>query len=121
MRLPPSQGVASARLRKELDCSCLHCAHRHGDVAVAGDEDDRHVIPIGDDTPLQIEPVEIRKCNVKYQATRTKDPWVREEFPCGREDFRLPAGAEDKGFQGVSRRDVGVDREHDRSHVRHSG
>jgi len=40
---------------------------------VTGDEDDRHVGPIGGDTLLQVETIEVRKTNVQYQAARSKN------------------------------------------------
>ena len=46
------------------------------DVAVARDEDDRHIDSIRSDTLLQVETVEIRKNNVKDKTTRGEDAWT---------------------------------------------
>ena len=55
------QHVVAEWLRQELDRPRLHCPDRHRHVAVPGDEDDRHVDPIGSDALLQIETVEARE------------------------------------------------------------
>jgi len=40
---------------------------------------------------LQIEPIEVRKADVKDQATRGINSWACAEFLCGRECLWLPA------------------------------
>jgi len=42
------QHVILKGLCEELDRACLHRTYGHGHVAVAGDEDDRHVEPFGE-------------------------------------------------------------------------
>src|SRR5580704_6180592 len=113
------QHVVPEWLRQELDSSCLHGLDRRRHVAVARDEDNRHVKPIDSDALLQIETIEVRKSNVKYQATRNKDSWASEEFFCGRECLRLPACEANQRFQRFAHRDVVVDNEHYWCRVRH--
>ena len=72
-RMALKQHVIVEWLRQELDRSRLHGLDRHRHVAVARDEDDRHVNPIGGDALLQFETIEVRKINVKYQAARNED------------------------------------------------
>ena len=121
MALPDGaqQHVVAEWLRQELDRSRLHGLDRHRHVAVARDEDDRHVSPIDGDALLQVETVEARKRNVKHQAARNKGSWAGEEFLCGRECLRLPAFAADQQFQRFAHRDVVVNNEHDWCGVRH--
>ena len=113
------QHLVAEWLGQELDRSRLHGLDRHRHVAVTGDEDDRHVNPIGGDALLQIETVEVRKSNVKHQAARSKDSWAGQEFLRGRECLRLPACAADQQFQRFAHRDVVVNNEHDWRGVRH--
>jgi hypothetical protein len=113
------QHLVAEWLGQELDRSRLHGLDRHRHVAVARDEDDGHVDPIGSDAFLQIETIEVRKRNVKYQAARGKESWAGEEFLCGGESLRLPACAADQQFQRFAHRDVVVNNEHDWCSVRH--
>jgi hypothetical protein len=52
------QHVIIEWLRQEFDSPRLHGLDRHGHVAVARDEDDRHVRPFDGDALLQIETIE---------------------------------------------------------------
>ena len=56
-------------LGQELDGSRLHRLNGHGYIAVAGDEDDRHVGALRE-LPLQLEAVEARQADIKQQTTR---------------------------------------------------
>ena len=89
------QHVVAEWLRQELDSSRLHSLDCHGHVTVTRDENDRHVNSIDGDALLQIETIEVRKTNVKYEAARSNDSWTGEEFLRGREGLRLPASAAD--------------------------
>src|SRR5258708_7404626 len=112
------QHVVVDWLRQELDSSRLHGLDCHRNVAITSDEDDWHINPI-DDELLQIETIEVRKRNVKYQAARNKDSWAGEEFLCGRECLWLPACGADQQFQRLAHRDAVVNHEHDWCGVRH--
>ena len=69
-------------------------SHAHGHVAMAGDEDDRHVRPVGE-LLLQLETVEPGQRHVEHQAARNGGARTGEEFLRGRECFRLPPCATD--------------------------
>jgi hypothetical protein len=68
------QNVGAEWLRQEFDSSRPHGPDRHHCIAATRDEDNRHVNSIDSQVLLQIEPVEVRKTNIKYQATRSRDP-----------------------------------------------
>src|SRR2546423_1572684 len=108
----PQQHLVVERLRQELGGPRLHSPHRHRDVAVARDKDDRHVSSVGDEL-LQIETIKVRKRNVKYQAAWGKDSWTGEEFLCGGERLGLPAREADQQFQRFAYRNVIVNNEND--------
>jgi hypothetical protein len=48
------QCVIIEGLRQELDCPRLHGPDCRGYIAVASDEDDRHIRPFGGDKPLEV-------------------------------------------------------------------
>src|SRR5262249_50506380 len=83
---------------QELDGSRLHRLDCHRNIAVTRYEDDRRIRSI-DNALLDVEPIEVWKGHIQYQAARNIGAWAREEFLCGREDFRLPACAADQQFQ----------------------
>src|SRR5208283_6065733 len=83
-------------------------------IGVPRDEDDGHVNSIGSDAHLQIEAIEVRKLNVKYQATRGEDSGTSQELLCGSECFHLAACALDQQFERFSDRDIVIHNEHDR-------
>src|SRR5438132_492022 len=113
------QHIIAEWLRQELDSARLHGLDGHRYVTVTRNKDDRHVDPIADDAFLQIETIETRKRNVKYEAARNKDSWAVEKFLCGREYFRLPAFAANQQLQRLAYGDVVVNHEHDWCAVRH--
>src|SRR5258708_6137496 len=94
---------------QEFHRTRLHGLDRHRHVAVAGDEDDRHVGPIDGDAFLEIEAIEVGKCHVKYQAARRIDSWTGQELLRGRERLRLPTRASDQQFQRFAHRNIVVD------------
>ena len=60
------QDVIIEWLCQEFDSPRLHGLDRHRHIAVARDEDDRHVRPFAGDALLQVETIEAWKRNVKY-------------------------------------------------------
>ena len=84
------QHIVLERLRQELDRSRLHRLHAHRHVTVAGDEDDRHVGPLGE-LLLQLETVESWQRHVEHQAARNSGARAGQEFLCRCERFGLPA------------------------------
>src|SRR5688572_8340044 len=67
------QNVGDEGLRQELARARPHRLHRHRNVAVTGDEDDRHVRAITPQSPLDFEPAEPGKRYIEYQAIRAID------------------------------------------------
>jgi hypothetical protein len=67
--MPPRLGfeTSSKWFRQELDGSGLHRAHGHGHVAMTGDEDDRHIGPVGEPL-LQLQAGEPRQGHIEHQT-----------------------------------------------------
>src|SRR3984957_12940170 len=114
------QHVSVEWLRQEFCSSCLHRPDCRWYVGVPCDEDDRHVNSIGGDALLQIEAIEVRKLNVKYQATRREDSGTSQEFLCGSECFRPAACALDQQFKPFADQDIVINNEHDRYSAPHA-
>ena len=74
------QVLIAKRLGQEFDRAGLHGAHRHRDVAVPGDEDDREVEPRLRDFALEIEPAQARHADVEHQAAGRVGPLEAQEF-----------------------------------------
>src|SRR5258708_2501664 len=110
------QCVVAERLRQELGRARFHSLDRHRDVAVTGDEDDRHIHPLGGDTSLQIEAVEARKRHVKHQAAWRSHSWTGEEFLRRRECMDLETELHQKVGETSAHRLVAVDDRYERSH-----
>ena len=72
------QRIGVHGLRQELHGATFHGAHGHGHVAMAGDEDDRHLGATGDER-LQVEATEVRQADIEHQAARRACTWPREE------------------------------------------
>lgn len=106
-------------LGQELDRATLHGLHRGRHVTVAGDENDRQVEPLGADTLLQLEPVQVRQRHVQHQAAGSEMPGPVEEFLTRRKRLRLPTCAADQRFQRLAHGDVVVDDEYGRRGPRH--
>src|SRR5258706_3375519 len=85
------QHIVAKWFGQEFDSPGLHRPHGHWYVAVACDEDDRHLASLYGDAILQIQTVEARKTDVEHQTAWSEDSRVGEEFPCRRECFRFPA------------------------------
>src|SRR3954451_9355459 len=63
------QILLSERLCQELDCSSLHRLHRHWDVTMSGDEDNRQVSFGTCQSALQFESTLAGKPHVEHQAS----------------------------------------------------
>jgi DNA-binding NarL/FixJ family response regulator len=63
------KSLVRKRLRQEFDGSRLHRLNRHRYIAVARDEDDRHVGAIVCDALLQLQAAQSGHRNVEHQAT----------------------------------------------------
>ena len=74
------QHVIAKWLRKELHSSRLHRLDSLRHIAVARNEDDRHVRPFDGDLLLQVETVDTRKRNVEYKAARNQGSRAGKEF-----------------------------------------
>ena len=110
--------VVAEWLGQEFHCPSLHGLDGGRYVAVACDEDDRHVRPI-DDPLLEIETIEIGQRHIEHQAARNIDTRPREKLLGGRECLGLPAGVADQQLQRFAYRYIVVNDEHDWQAVRH--
>src|SRR5882757_8504875 len=63
------QILLAERLCQEFDCATLHRLHRHWNVAVSGDEDDRQLSFGACQLALQFESALAGKPHVKHQAS----------------------------------------------------
>src|ERR1700733_10506 len=97
----------------------FHGSDRHRDIAVARDENDRHLSPFGSHLLLQVKSVEAWKGNVKYQATRNLGSWTREELRRRCVGLGLPTFAAKERFQRFTYGNVVVDNKHDWNGLRH--
>ena len=64
------QGLVAERLCEEIDGSGLHGLDRHGDVAMAGEEDDRLQVALRCQLVLKIEAAGPGHADVEHQAAR---------------------------------------------------
>src|SRR3569832_1788835 len=64
------QGLIVERLFDEVHRAALQGAHRHGHVAVAGDDDDRHLHLLRVEVFLQLEAAHFRHAYVQHDAAR---------------------------------------------------
>src|SRR5258708_1924337 len=65
------QFLIAERLAEKLDRSRLDCAHRHWDVAVAGNEDDRNTDAHLGQLLLKREPARTRQPHVEHETARS--------------------------------------------------
>ena len=89
------QVVVAARFGEEFDGPGFHGAHRHRDVAVTGEENNRHVTLDLGQFLLQIEPAETWELDIEHQAAgdiRTRA--AQERVRRGKGLDREPHGAE---------------------------
>src|SRR5882672_1420069 len=105
------QLLLAERLRQELDRAGLHRPHRHGDVAVAGEEDDRHLGVRLDELALQIQPTQPREAHVEYEASRRVETTGVQERPRARKYLDLESHRCDEPAQRVTYRRIVVDDE----------
>src|SRR4029077_13263222 len=71
------QVLLAKGLGEELDSARLHRLHRHGNVAVAGDEDDGHPEVRFLQLRLKVQPAHARQAYVEYETARrvrSRDP-----------------------------------------------
>ena len=112
--------VFGERLGQELDRAGLHGAHRHGDVAVPGDEDDRHVEPFAGDLRLQIQPAEFGQVDIEDEAAWASATRGRARKSCAdAKHSGSPSLHADQRLEGLAHGDIIVDDEHDRRCVGH--
>src|SRR4051812_28844006 len=98
----------SQRLRQKFDSSRLHRLHRHRNVTVTADEDNRHVGAFAE-LLLQVETAESREAHIENEAAGSRGPWTGQEFLRGRERLWLPPCARDEQLERLAKRDVVVD------------
>ncbi len=107
------QDLVVEGLGEELDGARLHGLNRHRDVAMPGDEDDRHVEPVCCELLLEVEPVLTREADVEHQAAWHSGPLTTQELLGGLERLYLQTDALEEQLQRLSHREVVVDDEHD--------
>jgi ABC-type glycerol-3-phosphate transport system permease component len=105
------------RLHEELDRAGLHGLDCDRNVAVAGQEDDRHLIAVRYDAPLKLETAQIGKTEVQDHATRDCGMRMFQELARGSERLCPPAGHPDEFGKRFSDRHVVVDDEDGRGAV----
>jgi hypothetical protein len=88
----------------------LHRPYAHRHVAVAGDEDDRHVGPLGE-LLLQLEAVESRQRHVEDEAAGNSGARAGEKGLRRRKHLGVPTSGLDQQLQRFAHRDVIVDDE----------
>src|SRR5271156_4599241 len=100
------QNFITERFGQELHSSRLHRLHGYGNISVARDEDDRHLMPFDCNTFLQIETIESGKRNVQHQATWNSHGWAAEKFLCGNKRLHVQALTAKQVFERFANRDV---------------
>src|SRR5262245_32075379 len=65
------QALVPARLGQELDRSSLHALNRHGNVAIRGNENDRHIDVRRRELSLEIEAASSGQSDVEHEASRS--------------------------------------------------
>jgi len=69
-------------LGQKLNCTGLHGAHRHRNIAVTGDEDDWYIdVGLGE-LALKIEPAQSRQAHIKHEATGRFGQLGLQELGC---------------------------------------
>src|SRR5258708_37760644 len=81
------QILATERLGQKLHRACLHGLYRHGNVAMASDEDDGNVDVRFAQFALKIQSAEVRKPNVQNQAGWRIRPCTSKKV-CGRPECK---------------------------------
>ena len=74
------QILVAERLGQELDGAGLHRPHRHRDVAIAGDEDDRQLRLGLRQLALHVETAAPREAHVEHDAAGPVRPLALQEF-----------------------------------------
>src|ERR1700691_5096303 len=103
------QNFVTERFGEELYSSRLHRLHGYGNISVACDEDNRHLMPFHRNTFLQIETIESGKRNVQDQATRTSYGWMAEKILSGNERLHIEALMAKQEFERFANGDVVID------------
>src|SRR5271165_7038458 len=106
--------LISEGLGQELDRAALHCLNRHGNVAMARNEDDRKIDAARNQLALQIKPALSGKSNVKHEAGRTAWPAQLMEFIHRSQHSHLKADRSDEAADGLSHSRIVIDDNHGR-------
>ncbi|MPN18910.1 hypothetical protein SDC9_166275 [bioreactor metagenome] len=103
------QGEVFERLFQEVDGAGLHRPHRVGDVAVAGDEDDRQRPAAPRQFVLQRQAVDAGHADVEDETGKVLQPVERQEVERRGIDLDLHAFGADQAAQRFADRRVVVD------------
>jgi hypothetical protein len=112
------QILVADRLGEELDRARLHGPHRHRDVAVASDEDDRDLDVRLGELGLKVEAADTGQPDVEHQATRDVGLAGLEELGRRSEHLDLHPHRRQQAPQGVTDGGVVVDDVDDRPWLR---
>jgi hypothetical protein len=108
------QRLLAMRLRKELDRSRLHRHDRHGNVAVAGDEDYGQKIAGFDQDFLKLESAGTRQSDVEHDASWRIGTRAVKKLLRGSEGHHRQAHRLKKILDAVTRGRVIIDDKHQR-------
>src|SRR6185369_16566979 len=114
------QILLAKRLREELDRPGLHGPDRHGDVAVAGEEDDRQGRVGAGELSLQVEAAQPREAHVEDKTSRRIDSGPLQECLSAREDLDRQAHGGEEPPERVADGGVVIDDEDNGSRRAHA-
>ena len=102
-------GAVRERLFDEVDGTGLDRFDRHGDVAVAGDDDDRELRRGIGQSPLQLQPIHLRHAHVDQGASGQRPGQSIQKGPARFVGVDVVAGGFQQRTQGIADRIVIVD------------
>src|SRR5262249_4215867 len=108
------------RFRKEVHRPRLHSAYGHGNVAMAGDEDDRDVIAGSLEDLLQLEAALTRHSDIEQETARAVIVAPVEELSHRGERLHAIAGRPEEPLDAAPNRRIVVDDDHGRLIVDHA-
>jgi hypothetical protein len=108
------QVLVAERLGQEIDRARFHGPHRHGDVAMRGDEDDGYLNIGFDQLALKIEAASLWQPDVEHEAAGNFRQRGLQHFRRRSEDFDAQADRAKETAQGFAEGGVVVDHQDDR-------
>ena len=105
--------LMAKRLRQEIDRSCFHSPHRHGDVSVARYHDNGDVNIRSNQLSLEVEAAHSGQPDVEHNTTRRRGELVLQEFRRRAEQSGLKADRSKQAAQRFANLRVVIDDEND--------